>query len=188
MDPSERTCTHYYRAPVSKEKLNLRSRSEVFGLPHSLFSYAAHLACVEVDELTGEIEIKTYLSVSDCGRVINPQIYEQQIQGGIAQGLGYALSEDFIVKEGKGLTPDLSTYIIPTALDVPEMVSIPLEIEEPTGPFGLKGIGEISINGPLPAVANALTDACGIRVSRSPFTPESVLKALEEKSLHEVKP
>lgn len=188
MDPPERTCTHYYRAPVAQEKLELYSSSKVFGLPHILFSYAAHLTYLEVDELTGEIEIKTYLSVSDCGRVINPQIYEQQIQGGIAQGLGYALSEDFIVKEGKGLTPDLSTYIIPTTLDVPEMVSIPVEIDEPTGPFGLKGIGEISINGPLPAVANALADACGIRVSRSPFTPERVLGAMKEKALHEVKP
>ncbi len=188
MDPSGRTCTHYYRAPAAMEELDVHSSSKIFGLPHILFSYAAHLAYVEVDELTGEIEVKTYLSASDCGRVINPQIYEQQIQGGIAQGLGYALSEDFVVKEGKGLTPDLSTYIIPTTLDVPEMVSIPVEIEEPTGPFGLKGIGEISINGPLPAVANALVDACGIRLSRSPFTPERVLTAMKERALHEVKP
>ena len=188
MDPSVRTCTHYYRAPVATEELDVHSSSRIFGLPHILFSYAAHLAYVEVDELTGEIEVKTYLSASDCGRVINPQIYEQQIQGGIAQGLGYALSEDFVVKDGKGLTPDLSTYIIPTTLDVPEMVSIPVEIGEPTGPFGLKGIGEISINGPLPAVANALADACGIRISRSPFTPERVLTAMKEEFLHEVKP
>jgi CO/xanthine dehydrogenase Mo-binding subunit len=183
MVSSERTCTYYYRAPVAREKINLCGSSEVLGLPHILFSYAAHLADVEVDELTGEIEVKNYVAVSDCGRVINPQIYEQQIQGGIAQGLGYALSEDFIVENGKGITPDYSSYIIPTALDVPEMVSIPVEIDESTGPFGLKGVGEISISGPLPAVANALADACGVRVFRSPLTAEKVLKALEKKEL-----
>jgi CO/xanthine dehydrogenase Mo-binding subunit len=187
MDPPKRICTHYYRAPVAEDKVIFHSSSKIFGLPHILFSYAAHLAYIEVDKLTGEIEVKTYLSVSDCGRMINPQIYEQQIQGGIAQGLGYALYEDFIVKNGYIETADLSTYIIPTSLDVPDMVSIPIEIEEPTGPFGLKGIGEISINGPLPAVANALTNACGIRCFCSPLTPERVLKALKEKGLQEVK-
>ena len=181
MDPSERTCTYYYRAPVAAEKIDVCGSSDVIGLPHILFSYAAHLAYVEVDELTGEIEVKEYVAVSDCGRVINPQIYEQQIQGGIGQGLGYALKEDFIVESGKAMTPDLSTYILPTALDMPEMVSIPVEIDESTGPFGLKGVGEISISGPLPAVANALADACGVRVFRSPLTAEKVLKALERK-------
>ena len=183
MDPSERICTYYYRAPVAEEKIDVCGSSEVIGLPHILFSYAAHLAYVEVDELTGEIEVKAYVAVSDCGRVINPQIYEQQIQGGIGQGLGYALKEDFIVESGRAITPDLSTYIVPTALDVPEMVSIPVEIDESTGPFGLKGVGEISISGPLPAVANALADACGVRVFRSPLTAERVLKALEMKEM-----
>jgi len=81
--------------------------------PHRIFSYGVHLACVEVDELTGKVEVQQYLAVSDCGRIINPQVFEQQIQGGIAQGLGYALYEDFIVENGRIGTPDLSTYIIP---------------------------------------------------------------------------
>ena len=151
------------------------------GIPHKIFSYGAHLACVEVDELTGEVEVKRYLAVSDCGKVINPQIFEQQIQGGIAQGLGYALCEDFIVQDGEVQTKNLTTYIVPTSLDVPDLESIPVEIEEPSGPFGLKGAGEIAIDGPLPAVANAIADACGIRIFRSPMTAERVLKALKEK-------
>jgi len=136
---------------------------------------------VEVDELTGEVEVKRYLAVSDCGRIMNPQVFEQQIHGGIAQGLGYALCEEFIAKEGRIITPDLATYIIPTALDMPDMDSISVESYEPTGPFGLKGAGEIAIDGPLPAIANAIADACGVRLFRSPFTPERVLKALNEK-------
>jgi CO/xanthine dehydrogenase Mo-binding subunit len=136
---------------------------------------------VEVDELTGAVEVKNYLAVNDCGKVINRQIYEQQIHGGIAQGLGYALSEEFRVEDGKVRTPDFFTYIVPTAADIPEIESIAMELYEPTGPFGLKGVGEVATNGPLPAVANAVADACGIRVRRSPLTAERVLLALREK-------
>jgi len=175
LDDTGRICVYKFTAPVAKEGLDA-----IYLGPHIIFSYGAHIACVEVDELTGEIEVKGYVAVTDAGRVLNPQVYEQQIQGGIAQGLGYALNEDFIVEKGRGLTPDLSTYIIPTALDVPEMVSIPLGIDELTGPFGLKGVGEISINGPLPAVSNGLADACGVRIFRSPLTAERVLRALDE--------
>jgi len=181
LDPSEKVATGYFRAPVAKEFPTEDQALRLHGIPHTIFSYGAHLACVEVDELTGEVEVKGYLAVSDCGRVINPQLFEQQIQGGIVQGLGYALCEELIVQKGEVRTKSLTTYIIPTSLDLPDLESIPVEIEEPSGPFGLKGAGEIAIDGPLPAVANALADACGIRIFRSPMTGERVLKALEEK-------
>jgi CO/xanthine dehydrogenase Mo-binding subunit len=174
----ERVATHHFRAPVATEVITTDQNLRLHGLPHTIFSYAAHLACVEVDELTGKVEIKRYLAVSDCGKVLNPQIYEQQIHGGIAQGIGYALSEDLEVLEGRMLNSDLSTYLLPTAKDVPEIDSVAVEIYEPTGPFGLKGVGEISTNGPLPAVSNAVADACGIRVHQSPLTPERVLGAI----------
>jgi CO/xanthine dehydrogenase Mo-binding subunit len=180
-DEWERTATGYFRAPVAKEFPTEDQALRLHGIPHKIFSYGTHLACVEVDELTGEVEVKRYLAVSDCGQVINPQIFEQQIQGGIAQGLGYALCEDFIVQDGEVQTKNLTTYIVPTSLDLPDLESIPVEIGEPSGPFGLKGAGEIAIDGPLPAVANAITDACGIRIFCSPMTAERVLKALEEK-------
>ena len=181
LDPSDKVATGHFQAPIAQESPTEDQVLRLHGIPHKIFSYGTHLACVEVDELTGEVEVKRYLAVSDCGKVINPQILEQQIQGGIAQGLGYALCEDFIVQNGEVQTKNLTTYIVPTSLDVPDLESIPVEIEEPTGPFGMKGAGEIAIDGPLPAVANAIADACGIRIFCSPMTGERVLKALEEK-------
>jgi CO/xanthine dehydrogenase Mo-binding subunit len=180
IDESERVVTYSFQAPVAKEFPTEDQALRLHGIPHTIFSYGAHLACVEVDELTGEVEVKRYLAVSDCGRVINPQILEQQIQGGIAQGLGYALCEDFIVQNGEVQTKNLSTYIVLTSLDVPDLESIPIEMEEPTGPFGLKGAGEIAMDGPLPAIANAIADACGIRIFCSPITGERILKALKD--------
>jgi CO/xanthine dehydrogenase Mo-binding subunit len=176
---AERVFTSRYRAPVSKGGLPADPGLRLHGIPHLIFSYGAHLACVEVDRLTGAIEVRNYLAVTDSGRVINPQLLEQQVHGAIAQGLGYALAEEFKANEGRCLTCDFSTYIVPTSLDLPEMETIAVELHEPSGPFGLKGAGEIGVDAPLPAVANALADACGIRVNRFPMTPEAVLEALK---------
>lgn len=178
MDPAERTATWRFRAPAAAETVTHDPNLRLHGIPHLLFSYGAHLVRLEVDRLTGAVRVDRYLAVSECGRIVNPQIFEQQIQGAVAQGLGYALYEELKVREGTVLTSDLTTYIIPMSLDVPEMVCMAVEIPESTGPFGLKGAGEIGMDGPLPAVANALADACGIRIFRSPFTPEKVLAAL----------
>ncbi len=181
LNESERTATCRFRAPIATDRVTTDEGLRLHGMPHTLFSYGAHLAWVEIDELTGQVDVKRYLAVSDCGKVINPQTYEQQIHGGIAQGLGLALSEDFEVVDGKVMTPDLMTYVIPTASDLPKIDSVPVEIYEPTGPFGLKGVGEIATNGPLPASANAVADALGIRVCRFPLTPERILEALQDK-------
>ena len=180
LNDSERVATYRFRAPVAKDSVTSDDSLKLHGLPHRLFSYGAHLAFVEIDELTGKIDVKRYLAVSDCGKVMNPQIYEQQIHGGISNGLGYALSEDFKVHEAKVHTPDFTTYVLPTAADMPDMDSVAVEIYEPTGPFGLKGVGEIATNGPLPAVANAVADASGVRLLWFPLTPERVLKAIRD--------
>lgn len=185
LNESERVAVYRFRAPVAMERPTEDPNLRLHGLPHCVFSYGVHLACVEVDEITGKVETKRYLAISDCGRIINPQIFEQQIQGGIAQGLGYALYEDLLVDKGRIETPNLGTYIIPGSLDVPDMDSVPVELGEETGPFGLKGAGEIAMDGPLPAVANAVADACGIRLFRSPLTAERVLLALAEKDRRE---
>lgn len=176
----ERVATDHFRAPVAgdAEAVNPEVKLRLHGLPHTLFSYAAHAAWIEVDEPTGQVRVAKYVAVSDCGTVLNPQIYEQQIQGGIAQGLGLALTEEFLVHDGRVVTPDFFTYILPTATDIPEIESIPVEIHEPTGPFGLKGVGEIATNGPLPVVANAVADACGVRIYCAPLTPERVRDAI----------
>ena len=178
---SERLAVSRFQAPVSTETPAEDPILRVYGVPHVIFSFGAHAAFIEVDELTGRIEVVKYITVTDCGRIINPQLFEQQMQGGVAQGIGYALMEDFVTERGFVNTPDLATYIIPTAMDMPDMDSITVDAYEPTGPFGLKGAGEVACNGPLPAIANALADACGIRVLRSPLTPERVLMAIKNK-------
>ena len=150
LNESERIATYRFRAPVAADQVTADEGLRLHGMPHTLFSYGAHLAFVEIDQLTGQLDIKRYLAVSDCGKIINPETYEQQIHGGVAHGLGLALSEDFEVVDGKIMTPDLMTYVIPTASDLPEIDSVPVEIYEPTGPFGLKGVGEVATNGPLP--------------------------------------
>ena len=166
-----------FTAPTCPERPPLTRTCRSSNTP-SIFPYGAHLAYVEVDELTGQVEVKKYLSVTDCGRVINPQVYEQQMQGAVAQGLGLAIFEDFRVEQGRVRTPDLATYIIPTALDLPDMETLAVEIPEPSGPFGLKGAGEIGIDGPLPAVANAVAEPIGKRIFQAPLTTERILSAM----------
>jgi CO/xanthine dehydrogenase Mo-binding subunit len=176
---SERVATYHFRAPVAVEAVTSDPALKLHGLPHTLFSFGAHMALVEVDEITGVVDVQRYVAVSDCGKVMNPQVYEQQIHGAIAQGLGFALSEELDVQEGLIMATNFSFYAIPTAVDVPHMESIPVEIYEPSGPYGLKGVGEVAVNGPLPAVANAVADACDIRLKRFPMTPDRVLRAME---------
>jgi CO/xanthine dehydrogenase Mo-binding subunit len=164
--------------PVVRDVLDT-GKEFIIGFPHLLFSYAAHLACIEVDELTGAIEIINYVAATEAGRVINPQAFEQQIQGAIAQGIGYATSEALRMDTGRILNGDFSTYIIPTALDIPDIGSTAVETHEPSGPYGMKGVGEVGINGPLPAIANAVADACGLPIRHSPLTAEHILGLME---------
>jgi CO/xanthine dehydrogenase Mo-binding subunit len=175
-----RVCISQFIMPVAKDALDT-GKEFFIGFPHLLFSYGAHLACVEIDELTGTVGVKAYAAATDAGRVLNPQVYEQQVHGAIAQGIGYATSEEVRVKEGRILTPDFTTYIVPGALDIPEMESLVAETYESSGPFGMKGLGEVGTNGPLPAIANALADACGIHMTSAPLTAERVLQSIEEK-------
>jgi len=177
MPAEDRICISQFIMPVARDALD-SGKEFVIGFPHLLFSYAAHLAYVEADELTGAVEVKEYLAVTEGGRVLNPQAYEQQIQGAVAQGIGYALCEEVQLRQGRILTPDFATYILPTAADVPEIASLAVETWEDSGPYGMKGVGEVGINGPLPAIANALAAACGIRISRAPITAERLLAAM----------
>lgn len=163
--------------PVAQDSIS-SAKAFKLGYPHLLFSHAAHAAFVEVDQLTGKVEVVDYVAVTEAGRVLNPQAFEQQVQGAVAQGLGYALCEDMRIRDGRVLANNLATYIIPTALDVPDMRCASAEIVEPSGPFGMKGVGEVGFNGPLPAVAGAVQDACGVDIRRAPLTAENVLTAM----------
>jgi CO/xanthine dehydrogenase Mo-binding subunit len=178
MEDSRRLSTAGYTAPVAPELAAAIPALRAWGLPHRTFSFAAHLAVVEIDELTGEVEVCRYVAATDAGAVLNPLAYEQQVQGGVAQGLGYALFEEFLVEDGAAKTPNLTTYILPTSLDVVEVESIPVATSPSEGPFGMKGLGEIVIDPVYPAVANAIAAAVPGRIYRGPMTAERVLRAL----------
>ncbi|MHC1753637.1 xanthine dehydrogenase family protein molybdopterin-binding subunit [Humidesulfovibrio sp.] len=163
-----------------------RAQGFMIGFPHLLFAYAAHLARIEVDELTGRVRVCDYVCVTDGGRVLTRQGFDQQAHGGAAQGLGFALFEDFRLDVGRIQSRDLSTYLIPTALDLPDVESLAVDGCEESGPRGLKGVGEVGMNGPAPAIAAALRHCLGAPpkaaalrlLRRLPFTPERVLALL----------
>lgn len=183
MRAEERSCLGEYVAPVCRD--NGAGKGFFIGFPHVIFAYGAHLARIEVDLATGHIAVLDYLAVTDGGKVINPGMFGQQVQGGVAQGLGYALMEELTTHDGQVLAGDFTTYLMPGALDLPEIISLACPSEEKTGPFGMKGVGEVALNGPLPAVANALADGCGIRLRQAPLTPERVWLALDAAALVE---
>jgi CO/xanthine dehydrogenase Mo-binding subunit len=143
------------------------------------FTFGTHAVEVAVDTETGEITLLKSVACHDVGRAINPVAVEGQIQGGSAQGLGYALMEEVRVREGVIETPSLSEYLIPTSRDMPTTKAIILESGTGVGPFGAKGIGEPSLTPAAPAVANAVADAIGVRIYDLPLTPEKVLAALD---------
>jgi len=150
------------------------------GIPHLAYSYSVQLALVEVDLLTGEIEVLQIENYLDAGHVIHPQAAEGQSEGGIAQGLGYALFEDTLMVEGRILNPRLSTYIIPSIRDVPpDIKTVLLEEAEPAGPYGARGIAEIVLTPTAAAILNGVYNAVGLRFDRLPVLPEMVLAALE---------
>jgi CO/xanthine dehydrogenase Mo-binding subunit len=146
-----------------------------------IYTFGAQCVEVEVDTTTGKIEVLRAWSAHDVGKAINPTSVEGQIQGGFVQGLGYALYEQLVWDDdGRLGNPSLADYKVPGILDVPsEIHPIVLEDPDPTGPFGAKGVGEISLVGVAPAIANAVHAATGARLRTLPLLPERVLDALE---------
>ena len=142
------------------------------------YTHGCHAVDVEVDERTGEITILKYVAVHDVGRAIDLQRVEGQIHGAAAQGIGYALSEEMETEGGVLHSTLFANYLIPTALDLPDLTAIGLELYLGKGPFGARGIGEPPIGPCGPALASAVQDAVGVRMHRLPMTPERVLAAL----------
>lgn len=174
MPEAERLCTNRFIMPVV-QNVPRTGTSFRLGFPHEIFSYAAHVARIEIDELTGAVTVSDYAAVTDAGKLINPASFNQQVQGAVAQGIGYALGEEVLLDRGRILNPRFSDYAVPTALDVPDIVSRSVDSEEPSGPCGMKGVGEVGVNGPLPAIAGAVGDALGFRPARSPLKPERIM-------------
>jgi CO/xanthine dehydrogenase Mo-binding subunit len=132
-----------------------------------------------VDTETGFIKVLRVVCADDVGRAINPGLLQGQIEGAVVQAAGYALTENLISRNGHILTDQLSTYLIPSALDIPDSVdSVILEIPDPNGPFGVRGMGELPLLPLAPAIAAAVHDATGVWFSEFPLTPERVLRGL----------
>jgi CO/xanthine dehydrogenase Mo-binding subunit/aerobic-type carbon monoxide dehydrogenase small subunit (CoxS/CutS family) len=142
------------------------------------YSFGAHAVEVEVDEETGRVRIVDFVAATDCGNLVNPALAESQVEGGVAQGIGYGLMEDLVCEEGAVLNPRFSSYRIPTATEMPPIRSLWVETDDPRGPYGAKGLGEMGLVPTAAAIANAVYNATGARVTRIPLTPERVLSAL----------
>lgn len=150
------------------------------GRVHPDYAFGAHAVEVAVDTETGEVTVLKSVGAHDVGQAINPAAVAGQIEGGAAQGQGYALSEAMIYRDGELMTPSFSEYLIPTAMDMPRVQSIILESRSGLGPFGAKGIGEPALTPVAPAIANAVADAIGRRIFELPITPERIVMALRE--------
>jgi CO/xanthine dehydrogenase Mo-binding subunit len=146
------------------------------------YSWSANVVEVEVDIETGETRVLRVHSGHDVGRVINPTTGEGQVEGGVVQGLGYALVEEHALDGGRILNDQFSTYIIPTSLDTPDVRSILVEHPFAWGPYGAKGLGETPIIAVAPAVTAAIAHAAGVRLHEIPATPERVFRALQAKA------
>lgn len=144
----------------------------------------AFLAEVEVNMETGRVKVIKSITAMDCGKAVNPMTVEGQLEGGMQQGIGYGLTEDYVINKDTGVvvSDNYDTYKMPGVLDMPETEAIIIDKPDPKGPFGAKGVGEPGMVGVAPAIANAIYDAIGVRIKDLPITPEKVLKALEEKS------
>ncbi|MGE5291981.1 MAG: molybdopterin-dependent oxidoreductase [Micromonosporaceae bacterium] len=144
------------------------------------YSFGVHAVEVAVDPETGHVKVLNFVAATDCGNLINPALAESQVEGGVAQGLGYALMEDLVCDEnGQVLNPRLSGYRIPTATEMPPVTALWVETNDPRGPYGAKGLGEMGLVPTAAAVSNAIYDATGARLTRIPMTPERVLAAMK---------
>lgn len=149
------------------------------GAPYWPYTFNAYGVEVDVDTDTGRVHVTKAYCVQDVGRAINPELVEGQIDGGFVMGLGYALYEDLGVKDGVIKNNRFAKYIIPTAMDIPEIQKVIIEDPENTAPYGAKGIGEPVMVPVAPAILNAIYDAIGVRILEVPATPEKVLRAIQ---------
>ena len=156
--------------------------------PDSTEAHACTIAEVEVDTETGEVTVISLKSAYEIGRQVNPALVEGQIRGGSVMGMAHALYESThpYYPAVDHLPTGFSEYVLPGPLELPEVESVVLEYPSVNGPYGVKGLGEMTANSPIPAIAIAITDAIGIRMTELPITPEKILRALEENGTSEM--
>jgi CO/xanthine dehydrogenase Mo-binding subunit len=146
------------------------------------YAFGVHGVKVKVDEETGKVQVLDYVAAHDVGRAINPLLLEGQVYGGVIMGLGYALTEEVMLRDGENMNPNFRDYKLFTAKDAVSIKAPVIETDDKDGPFGAKGIGEPGCVPTAPAVANAIYDAVGVRIKDLPITPEKILAALKEKN------
>jgi CO/xanthine dehydrogenase Mo-binding subunit len=166
-DPISHTFEHHHRPT---EELDEDGQ----GRCHVAFAFVAHRAVVDVDPELGIVKVVQIATAQDVGRALNPLSVIGQIEGGIAQGLGLAVMEEIIVEDGKVRNPSFTDYLLPTALDAPEVLATLIEEPEPMAPLGAKGVGEPPCVSSTPAIVAAIRDATGRALSRVPVRPQDI--------------
>jgi carbon-monoxide dehydrogenase large subunit len=162
------------RAPLPHELDRTLEVMHRYDSPPTMWSNACHATTVEVDPVTGMVKFLRYVVAEDCGRMINPNIVDGQVHGGVAQGIGMALMEEYV----NGRTDNLHDYLIPTVGDVPPITVHLIEDPEPLGPWGAKGVGEPALVATAPAILNAIHGATGVRMREVPVTPSRLRAAI----------
>ena len=168
----------YYNGPDVSPQFNPVTYE---GYPAPALVFGTHLAEVEVDPDTGKVEVLNFVAAHDLGRAINPLLVEGQIEGGAAQGIGWALMENVQFENGEIVNPNFHDYKLLTIKDIPKITSLLVETIDPNGPFGAKGIGECAMVPTAPAIVNAIYDAVGVRIKDLPATTEKIYMGLKEK-------
>jgi CO/xanthine dehydrogenase Mo-binding subunit len=152
------------------------------GKPFGTYVYATQIAEVEVDDETGDVEVLRIVASHDCGTPINPMLVEGQVEGGISMGIGFALQEEILFNDkGVQINPNLTNYIMPTSLDMPEVEVDIVDNYDPSGPFGAKGVGEPTLVPTAACILNAIYNAVGVRITSLPATAEKVFNAIQAK-------
>jgi len=151
-------------------------------MTHYAYAFNTQVAVVEVDVVTGEVKVLTVISANDVGKALNPPIIEGQIHGGVMQGIGSALKEEFVIKEGWNQSDSLHKVHLPMVEDMPEIIPVVVEVPHPFMPVGVKGFAEAPSMATCPAVMNAIYDAVGVRITSLPAKKEKVLAASKEKN------
>ncbi|MBI2605683.1 MAG: xanthine dehydrogenase family protein, partial [Deltaproteobacteria bacterium] len=164
-----------YKQPPSINWDEVKYRGDAY----ATYAWAVYAADVAVDLVTYETRIEDFVALQEVGRVVHPVMAAGQIEGGVAQGIGYAMYEKVVYEKGRMINNQMTNYIIPTSMDVPQIRVFFEEQPVPYGPAGAKGIGELPMDGPAPAILNAVENALGCAVNRIPMTPEDLMRAME---------
>ena len=167
-------------ANVTYEPPTIGADENFYGDYSSAYTYGAHGVEVEVDTATGKVKVLRVIAVHDVGKVVNEFGLQGQITGGVAQGIGWCLYEDMLFKNGVPASTGLHGYTFMTIKDMPAVEGIAIETNDPLGPYGAKGVGEPTLIPTAPAIANAIEDACGVRIRDLPITPEKMFWALNK--------